>query len=263
MIKSTKLKSGFTLIEMAIVITIIGVLVAAIYSGKDLLDLTKRNQIISDFGKYEKAYHDFEEKYNSPPGDYFYKIINNTGTDPCLDLNPNGNGKIEGYRDSLHEDSCAFQHLDQAGFLKGEYKDYYVTSNPRGPYDKTYYNFQYFSLKNEDLPSAGDDWYGNANALILGRITDDTKTADMGFLKPEDAASIDKKIDDGKPLSGLLSSFNGVGGTGDVDISSDKCVNYNSSDADFVNTTTYNMSGEETACYLIYFMSPPYIYNDD
>lgn len=60
---------GFTLVELAIVIVIIGLLVGGVMQGQALIDAAKVNRAISDFKKYEAAILTFKAKYNALPGD--------------------------------------------------------------------------------------------------------------------------------------------------------------------------------------------------
>src|SRR5579883_3383059 len=61
--------SGFTLIELSIVLIIIGLIVGGILTGRDLIDAAARRAQISQIEKYNTAVHTFQVKYGYLPGD--------------------------------------------------------------------------------------------------------------------------------------------------------------------------------------------------
>ena len=67
--KGFKAKQGFTLIELAIVIVIIGFLVAGISVGNNLIQEARLKSIIEDFTNYQIIYTNFKTRYRSVPGD--------------------------------------------------------------------------------------------------------------------------------------------------------------------------------------------------
>jgi prepilin-type N-terminal cleavage/methylation domain-containing protein len=62
-------QSGFTLVEIAIVLVIIGLIVGAILVGRDLIEAAKINAQIAQINSYNTAVHAFESRYDALPGD--------------------------------------------------------------------------------------------------------------------------------------------------------------------------------------------------
>jgi len=60
---------GFTLIEMAVVLTIIGLIVGGITAGQSLIRQSQINSIVTDSQKYITAAKFFQQKYGALPGD--------------------------------------------------------------------------------------------------------------------------------------------------------------------------------------------------
>jgi prepilin-type N-terminal cleavage/methylation domain-containing protein len=61
--------SGFTLIEMAIVIVIIGLLIGGVLVGRDMISAAEVRAQVLQIEKYNTAANVFREKYACLPGD--------------------------------------------------------------------------------------------------------------------------------------------------------------------------------------------------
>src|ERR1700688_3889289 len=61
--------SGFTLIELSIVLVIIGLIVGGILVGQDLIKAAEVRAQISQIEKYNQAVNTFRAKFNAIPGD--------------------------------------------------------------------------------------------------------------------------------------------------------------------------------------------------
>ena len=68
-LKKSKKQSGFTLIEMSIVLVIIGLIVGGVLVGRDLISAAAVRAQISQIEKYNLAVNTFREKYGYLPGD--------------------------------------------------------------------------------------------------------------------------------------------------------------------------------------------------
>lgn len=64
-----KKQSGFTLIELAIVLVIIGLLLGGVLKGQELITQAKIKNVIADFNGITAAYYGYQDRYKSIPGD--------------------------------------------------------------------------------------------------------------------------------------------------------------------------------------------------
>ena len=90
-------RSGFTLVELAIVLVIIGLIVGGVLVGQDLIKAVTVRAAVSQIEKYDAAANTFRNKYNALPGDspnpttFFPSIVNCDGGIGTCD----GNGLVE------------------------------------------------------------------------------------------------------------------------------------------------------------------------
>ena len=62
-------QQGFTLVEIAIVLVIIGLLLGGILKGQEMITQAKIKNAISDFSGISAAYHGYNDRYRALPGD--------------------------------------------------------------------------------------------------------------------------------------------------------------------------------------------------
>jgi prepilin-type N-terminal cleavage/methylation domain-containing protein len=60
---------GFTLVEIAIVLVIIGLLLGGILKGQEMITQAKIKNVIADFSGVSAAYHGYQDRYRAIPGD--------------------------------------------------------------------------------------------------------------------------------------------------------------------------------------------------
>ena len=75
------MKKGFTLVELAIVLVIIGLLIGGILVAQSMVSTTRIHSQVTQLQQLDTAIQNFQTKYNSLPGDnkYFTPVANNDG----------------------------------------------------------------------------------------------------------------------------------------------------------------------------------------
>jgi prepilin-type N-terminal cleavage/methylation domain-containing protein len=118
-----KKQAGFTLIELAIVLVIIGLLLGGVLRGQELINSAKAKNIISDYKNAQIFIYGYQDKFKAIPGDDANadKHINGAvvATKPAGKI---GNGSIDTVWSStdVTEESVKFwEHVRLAGFATG------------------------------------------------------------------------------------------------------------------------------------------------
>ncbi len=121
-------QSGFTLIEIAIVLVIIGLLLGGILKGQELISSARVRNLVSQIDGTKAAFFGFQDRYRALPGDFNLA----TTQIPNATQNGNGDGQIVGT-----ESIALWDHLSHAGFINGTFVYAAVETNattPRNPY---------------------------------------------------------------------------------------------------------------------------------
>lgn len=195
---------GFTLVELAIALMVIGLLIGGVLKGQELIENARVTATVRQLKAYDTAVMVFRNTYNAIPGD-IKKVsrIPNCTTAVC-NIAGDGNGRVETWGEQFN----FFTHLTKAGLIQGpeggdsdqrdnadggsstvEYDLFY----PRLPietgvnyYFITYNDTSYMSTYTISLtPQAGhyhqiDSWPAKAAAAIDAKIDDGfTNKGDM------------------------------------------------------------------------------------
>jgi len=220
-------EQGFTLVELAIVMVIIGLLIGGILKGQELIATAKIASTVSQVKSLDAALNTFQEKYNALPGDIPQPAnrLPNCASAPCNVAGTGGtigNGRIEGGAAVANpglgtEAGLAFVHLNAADLISG--------INPNGG---ATFGGQFPAVK-----AGGGMWvaYAPGNGTIanttlpqgrhyvsLAGDPANANTATSGSIPVTAAAQIDRKLDDGIPQGGQTQTmgtgcFNGAAGT--------------------------------------------------
>src|SRR5690348_15053367 len=114
--KSQHKAQGFTLVEIAIVLVIIGLLLGGILKGQEMITQAKIKNSVADFSGISAAYYGYQDRYRAIPGD-------DPGATRWTGATAgNGNGVVAGkYNSSTATDESRlwWDDLRRAGFVSG------------------------------------------------------------------------------------------------------------------------------------------------
>ena len=178
-------QSGFTLVEIAIVLVIVGLILGGVLKGQEMIANAKVRNVIDQTTAIQTAIFAFQDRFRALPGDYSQAVANINGV-TCP--NGNGNGIVSGNP----EYGCFWQHLGAAGFITGNY-DGVATANNLTCNSSTCPINAFGAPIKYTWGRNGSGTVTNSQQLRIGRSI------------PVDVlAEIDRKIDDGAPDAGTF-----------------------------------------------------------
>ena len=220
-------RRAFTLVELAIVLVIIGLLAGSVLIGQTMIRAQSLRNSLQQAKTYAIAVQLFKEKYSSLPGDMLdaERIWGNAenaaaptvdcvtptttvsvGTATC---NGNGNGRIES-----PETFRTWQQLSTAAMITGSYtgvkkpggSNFYASAEnvPTGALANTGFLIQPLGSQ---IADNGTFFIGEYdNTMMLGAFSSNTSPYKAAFTGSE-AYAIDRKVDDGLPAYGSVRTY--------------------------------------------------------
>ncbi len=255
---------GYTIVELALAMTIIGLLAGSILIARDLVASAETRLISRELARYQSAYLTFRDKYNALPGDMnnaaqiwgaadgsngnSANCPQNATTDTTT-CNGDGNGVIMTSNATYpqNESQRAWQHLKNSGLVEGPFVgtvdglanpglalgQVFMASRANGA------GYQFYS----DPKGWANAYEGNGGIQairVAGLMVDAAGLVQLGSpsFSGYQVFTIDEKVDDSKPGTGKIF----------VPYSVNNCL----LGGNDVNAATYNAANETISCFFHY-----------
>jgi prepilin-type N-terminal cleavage/methylation domain-containing protein len=217
-----KKEQGFTLVELAIVMIIIGLLIGGILKGQEMIENAKVTSTIAQIKSFQAALNSFRDTYSGMPGDMrnaTTRVPNCVAATNCINGNGNGligqanpninNVIVDDTAGSGQETTMAWKHLVLANLISSvpsdtvstaataAFGDTHPASSLRGGYEIFY---------DADPVTDNTNWTPISGHFL--RLSNVGLTANTGAVQgtapvsPLRGSQIDRKLDDGRANSG-------------------------------------------------------------
>ncbi len=198
-------QSGFTLVEIAIVLVIIGLLLGGVLKGQELINSAKVKNFATDFRNIPLFIYGYQDKFRALPGDHATAATAITGAANCVvtaDTCAPGNGVINGTWNAplanaaTTETLMFWQHVRMAGLAAGP-----TTITDPGYIPK---NADGGDIGIESGSGAVGGAYIGANAVpVIAAMTPSYLVCSSGILG-KFAKQLDTTMDDGNTAAGSV-----------------------------------------------------------
>ena len=206
-------QSGFTLVEIAIVLVIIGLLLGGILKGQELINSAKVKNLANDFRVIPTYIYAYQDKFKALPGDDANATTHVTCPAPDTCTNGNGNGVINGNWNSSTAGDESFEFWQQVRYAN-------LASGPTSKTDPTY--------QPRNAVGGVIGVTSATTAQAVGGITGTYIVCSSGILG-KFAKQLDIQMDDGKTESGsmrVVADNTATGGAAIATSAIDDATNY-------------------------------------
>jgi hypothetical protein len=252
-------------VEISIVIIIIGLIIGGTLVGRDLIKAAEIRATTNDLERYNAAANTFRSRFGGLPGDLQanraakYGLVARSGASAHGD----NNGVMEGCTpNSVYlgcETALFWRDLTNAQFIAGAYLEASDALVDAATISDINNYLPSVRLRDNAFltlyPERGRNYYLLASYADITTGAQNFSLPGVQALSASEASQIDEKIDDGKPLTGIVSAVSGWNGGGNNGANFDAgapaasgiCVNqganpategdesYNTANADFAS----------------------------
>ena len=182
-------QSGFTLVEVAVVLVIVGLLLGGILKGRELINSARVRSLADTSASMQAAYFGFIDRYRRVPGDWNAADAT-TAIGVTISTGGNDNGRLDNPAGSYTENNALWEQLSKSGFLQGSYQGGNEAPTPNG--DVSPLNAYHHVI----VMGRSADYLGD-NPVRLHLVTG--RGVPVGIMR-----ELDVKLDDGAPDTGTL-----------------------------------------------------------
>ncbi|WP_374348259.1 prepilin-type N-terminal cleavage/methylation domain-containing protein [Chitinimonas sp.] len=183
-------QQGFTLIEIAIVLVIIGLLLGGVLKGQEMIENAKAKNAVTDFNGVVAAVNAYRDRYRQLPGDdgptATLTARGTAWTGLTGNANPNGviaTAATNPFAAGANETLWAWQHLRASGLITGNATTAGVAALPKNAFG--------------GQTGIGSGYFGLPGSVVVC----------MNNVPGKAAGAIDTQLDDGNPTTGSIISL--------------------------------------------------------
>lgn len=203
-------QAGFTLLELAIVLTLVGLIVGAVLRGQELIDSVRLRRAARDYQQVQAAIFLFQDKHGGLPGDFDRAArqidtrLNDGNANQVIGTPGNAAPAASHLSDidaaALAESSYFWEHLALGNFVPNVELDIAGSTSRRFSPFKTGAKWGVIAL----AAQAGYDFPAGSHVM---RVEDASGSGAAASTTPPNLAVLDRKLDDGVPTQGDILGF--------------------------------------------------------